>query len=290
MTHAVTVLADPGAVLGESPVWMPSSRSVLWVDMPAGAIHTSASDGSSTSTITVDTYLGAVSPTVGGGYVAAVEDGFAAITPQGSLTPLHTFLSPEYRMNDAKCDPAGNFVAGSVSFDFRPGEGTLHVLTRTMTWAVLLEGLTQPNGLGWSLDGRTLYLIDTAEGELCRFAYDPDGVSLSARQVIRRFDPADGYADGMCVDAAGCLWIAFWDGGRIERLDPEGDVLETVHLTIPRPTSCAFIGERLDTLAVTTAQGGDGEGGGELLAIGPVRSRGLAAVPFGGVLDGVGGS
>ena len=58
----------------------------------------------------------------------------------------------------------------------------------------------------------------------------------------------------MTVDAEDCVWIAFWDGWCIRRLSPQGECLSEIATPIQRPTSCAFGGERLDELYITSAR------------------------------------
>ncbi|MDH3250223.1 MAG: SMP-30/gluconolactonase/LRE family protein, partial [Acidimicrobiia bacterium] len=63
----------------------------------------------------------------------------------------------------------------------------------------------------------------------------------------------DGIPDGLTIDSEGCLWLALWDGGRVLRYSPDGQVIGEVRLPVSRVTSCAFGGARLDRLFITTA-------------------------------------
>ena len=70
---------------------------------------------------------------------------------------------------------------------------------------VVLEGLTIPNGMGWSPDGRTMYLIDSVPGVVLAFDFDVKRGTLAAQRVLIDIDEADGAPDGMTVDASGAL-------------------------------------------------------------------------------------
>ena len=72
-------------------------------------------------------------------------------------------------------------------------------------------------------------------------------------RVFVEIPAADGFADGMCVDAAGCVWLAHWGGARVTRFTPRGEVDRVVRLPVPQVASCAFGGAGLDTLYITTA-------------------------------------
>lgn len=58
----------------------------------------------------------------------------------------------------------------------------------------------------------------------------------------------------MTLDADGNLWVAFWDGWAVHCLSPEGEVLASVELPVPRVTSCAFGGPDGRTLYITSAR------------------------------------
>ncbi len=122
----------------------------------------------------------------------------------------------------------------------------------------MLSGLTLPNGLDWSPDDRTFYLVDSMERAILAYDHDPATGTLSRQRRLIELpdDPAAGLPDGLCVDAEGCLWVAVYDAGRVDRFAPDGERLRTVRLPVSRPTSCAFVGPALDQLWITSAREG----------------------------------
>jgi sugar lactone lactonase YvrE len=248
-TMRVAVRAS--ARVGEGPVWDARRTRLSWVDILAGAIHTSdLSDGTMT-TRTLPTLVGAAAPRASDGFVAAVSEGFAEVSDE--YTVRQHILAEGIRMNDAKCDPGGRFWAGSTAMDFAPGRGAVHVLEADWSTRVVVDGLTQPNGLGWSPDGRTFYLVDSAEREIT--AFDAIGNQLHGRRLLLAFGDGD-VPDGLCVDADGCLWVALWGGERVVRIAPDGRLLSTLPVPVAQPSSCAFAGPDLDVLCVTSAREG----------------------------------
>jgi sugar lactone lactonase YvrE len=112
--------------------------------------------------------------------------------------------------------------------------------------------------------------------------------ALSHERDLIRFAPGDGLADGLVVDADGCLWIAMWDGGCVRRYTADGELLGLYPVPASRPTCPGFGGPDLDELYVTTAwEGLDGERraadplAGHLLRA-RSRVRGLALACYGG--------
>ena len=62
-----------------------------------------------------------------------------------------------------------------------------------------------------------------------------------------------GNPDGSTIDAEGYMWNAQWDGWRLVRYAPDGQVDRVVDLPVQKPTSVMFGGPDLSTLYVTTA-------------------------------------
>ena len=58
------------------------------------------------------------------------------------------------------------------------------------------------------------------------------------------------------MDAEGCYWSAQYEGQRLLRLSPAGEVLAEVKTPVPCPTMPCFGGPDLKTLFITTSRQG----------------------------------
>ncbi len=134
-----------------------------------------------------------------------------------------------------------------------PAAGALYRLDRGGQTELMLDGLTTSNGLGWSPDDHTMYLVDSGPGVIHAFTFDADEGTISNGQVLVEV-PADiGSPDGLTVDAHGDLWVAIYGGGRIQRYSPAGELREELFAPAEQTTCCAFAGPGLHRLYVTTA-------------------------------------
>jgi gluconolactonase len=94
----------------------------------------------------------------------------------------------------------------------------------------VITDMTQPNGIGFSPDGKTLYVSNSAPDMYLR-AYDvgPGGKLSNPRTIIKYPGTAPDVPDGLKVDSAGNIWSTGPGGVRI--ISPEGKVL--AQLVIP---------------------------------------------------------
>jgi sugar lactone lactonase YvrE len=158
------------------------------------------------------------------------------------------------RFNDGKCDRAGRLLVGTMAIDNGPGQGALWSVAPGGTTRAVETGVHVSNGPAWSPDDRTLYFTDTGARTVYAYDYDLATGAATNRRTFATFSGVDGKPDGMAVDAAGCVWVAVWDGWRLERRRPDGSLDRVVMLPVPRPTSLAFGGDDLRTLFVTSAR------------------------------------
>lgn len=248
----VDVVIDMHARLGEGPVWDHRSGVLAWVDILAGLVHLTDPRSGVTTSIPVGTDVGALALNGETGYLLAVRHGFAMLEEGEIGDPTQVLAADGQRMNDGALDPAGRFVAGSITSDRTP-TGALYTLDLDGTVRELFGGVTVSNGLAWSASGDRMYYIDSALQSVDVMDYDLAAGTVSGRHTLVDIPAADGTPDGMTVDAEGCLWVAFWGGAAIRRYSPAGALIGEVELPASRITSCAFGGPNLDRLFITSA-------------------------------------
>lgn len=121
-------------------------------------------------------------------------------------------------MNDGKRDPYGLPVAGTMQRTGPQQPGSLYRLESDGSVRPILDGLAIPNGLAWPEPDR-LWHIDTPTRRIGFYEYPEHG---PVGRRIRSLDVSHlpGMPDGMTLDEAGNLWVAFWDGGAVHCLSP----------------------------------------------------------------------
>ena len=277
MSDQAELVLDVRNGVGESPVWDAARQRLFWVDIPARTLWSWSATSGQSRQWTAPEQTGCIALAAGseatpfGRWVAAMESGLALLTPQtdGALEhePLASVNHPQtgMRFNDGRCDRQGRFRAGTMVADMSLAatSGSLYALDRDPQGLALrgLEaGYITPNGMGFSPDGRTMYVSDShpKRQTVWAFDYDTDTGTPHDRRVFIDFKPLPGRPDGAAVDADGCYWICGNDAGLVHRFTPAGKLDRSLPVPVNKPAMCAFGGAGLDTLFVTSIRpGGD---------------------------------
>ncbi|MBS0321693.1 MAG: SMP-30/gluconolactonase/LRE family protein [Proteobacteria bacterium] len=246
--------------VGENPLYDAAQDRFYWIDVrdtPAIFCRTLATGEEHQWPLRED--IGSIALMEGTRLLACLRSGFAMFdTADGTMTPL---IDPEphlpgNRLNDGKCDPQGRYWCGSINPETGTADGSLYVLERDLTVRHVLPDFLTPNGMTWSLDGKTLYLADTRRGLIRAHDFDGEHGTLGATRVFADLGAMPGGPDGATLDTDGYLWWAQFDGACLVRYAPDGSMDRVVRLPVSRPTSCAFGGPGFRHLYVTTGTRG----------------------------------
>ncbi|MGI8702591.1 MAG: SMP-30/gluconolactonase/LRE family protein [Nocardioidaceae bacterium] len=255
----IEVVLDVGAEVAEGPLWDSTSNELLWVDIPRCLVHWFRPVDGRVESFDAGQSVGAVAVRAAGGLMLAMRDGFGRLDRHSGHLELACVVEKDRsdnRMNDGKCDSAGRFWAGTMALDMSPGAGALYRLGTDLRAVRVLQPVSVSNGLGWSPDDRTMYFVDSLTGGVDAFEYRADSGSIDNRRRLIDVAPDDGLPDGMVVDAEGFLWLAVWGGWSVRRYAPDGALDLVVELPTAQITSCAFGGEAMDELYITSAAHG----------------------------------
>lgn len=246
------------ADLGECPRWDEKEGLLYWVDINNFHLHRFNPKTGENDTLTFEEEIGCFSLRKDGGFVLAMRSGFHLI--DGWNTNLQPIADPEAdlqhnRFNDGRCDAAGRLIAGSYYPPKDIDGANLWSLGEDLEPKKLVEGLLTSNGAAFSPDNKIFYLSDTPKHTIWKFDYNLETGELSNRQVFCEFPQGNGRPDGASVDAEGYYWSALYEGGRVVRISPEGEIVEEIAVPAKCPTMVAFGGDDLKTLFITTVGG-----------------------------------
>ncbi len=247
--------------LGEGIRWDARREEMLAVDILQGHVARGRVDDDGCLELVrryqLPETVGMVAPVEGDdGWLVGTGRSFAHVALDGTERIIAEVAPAGTRMNDGACDPQGRFWGGTLADDHHEGGAALYRLERDGHVEMMLDGLTISNGIGWSPDGQTMYLVDSGPRVIHAFAFDGDQGTISAGRIIVTVPEDLGAPDGMTVDSAGDLWVAIYGGGQVHRYAPDGSLRQVLTAPARQCTCCAFGGPGLHHLYVTTATEG----------------------------------
>lgn len=245
------------ANLGEGAIWNYDSQELYWVDIEGKKLHIYNPETKQNRSLETPSRVGTVVPAGENKAVIALEDGIYIInTENGEIKILSDVEAAitENRFNDGKCDPAGRLWVGSMHLAETQPNAKLYMVKGDGTAEAKVENVTISNGIVWTGDHKTMYYIDTPTGQIRAYDFDMDSGAISNERVAVEVPETLGYPDGMAIDEEDMLWVGMWNGNAVARFNPEtGKLLSKIEVPAHNVTSCAFGGENLDILYITTA-------------------------------------
>ncbi len=245
------------SILGEGPTWIEHENALYWVDIVSKDLHRlSLTDGARKSWH-FEEQVTSIAARQQGGFICSIRDGFGFIDL--AADKIEPIVMPESdiagnRFNDGKLDAQGRYWAGSMDEGEKLDTGILYRLDADLSLHKMDDNYCITNGPAFSPDGTVMYHNETAKKIVYAYDCDANGAISNKRVFTELTHDDEGYPDGMTIDSEGCLWLCHFDGARITRYSPQGEILQVINMPVPNITSCTFAGPGLDTLYITTAR------------------------------------
>lgn len=153
--------------------------------------------------------------------------------------------------NDLCVHPDGSLYLSDPNW--AEGTGQLWRVSPAGETQLLEAGMGTTNGIALSPDARYLYVNESVQRTVWRYALNPDG-SPGAKDLFIRFD--DFGLDGMRCDLKGNLYLARYDKGVVAVVSPGGELLKEYRLSGKKPSNLTFGGPDGQTLYITMADRG----------------------------------
>jgi sugar lactone lactonase YvrE/DNA-binding IclR family transcriptional regulator len=255
VSPGVEVLTVGRDFVGENPVWNPLRRRLYWVDVLAPALRwwepSTRESGRVelphlTAGIAFDDHDRLISAGQNGLFVLDPETGAAKrlIDPEGDR--------PDNRFNTVGIDPRGRLWAGTMAVNHEVGRGSLYMVDADLTVHRRVDRVGMPKNVAFDHAGERLYFADSAVNAVILFDYDQKTGRISNRRNFLAGEQIPGLPNSVTVDSEDCVWVTCLGGWRVCRYDPSGRLMEEIILPVAMPTNCAFGGDDLSTLFITS--------------------------------------
>ncbi|TYA74384.1 SMP-30/gluconolactonase/LRE family protein [Seonamhaeicola marinus] len=245
------------AQLGEGAFWNHKTNEFYWIDIESKTLNIYNPETKTNKVFNTPSRVGTVVPVNENDVLVALEDGVYKLNVNTREIALFTDMKTELegcRLNDGKCDPSGRFWVGSMHMQQEKEKANLYAISSTGELSKKLDRITISNGIVWTSNRKTMYYIDTPTSEIKAYDYNDETGAISNERVAVKIPLELGYPDGMAIDEEDKLWVGMWNGNAVIRFNPEtGELLKKIEVPAHNVTSCAFGGDHLDVLYITTA-------------------------------------
>jgi sugar lactone lactonase YvrE len=243
--------------VGETPIWIPDEQALYWIDIEGPRVHRYTPADGQTQAWDLDMPITALARRTGGRWILATKTGLAFWDQQANECEFivdPTADQPDLRFNDTAVDRQGRLLAGTLNQkQFDAPDGAIYRLDADRSIHTLDTGLAVANGIGFTRDGKTVYVTDMFHSRILVYDYDTDAGTVANRRTFVDVPPDAGFPDGLIVDADDHVWSAHWAGWRVTRYDPQGQIEREIKMPVANATCMGFGGPEMDELFITTA-------------------------------------
>ena len=232
-----------GCLFTEGPLWDPREQCLFWSDMPgdhlrrwspAAGVTTHRRPSSMSNGLTWDRQ----------GRLVACEHATSRVTrtePDGRITAIATHHGGKQlnSPNDVVCAADGGIYFTDPPFGRMkfygvereqelPFQGVYRAGEDPRRPTLLADDFDRPNGLCFSLDGRRLFVNDTARQHIRVFDVRGDGTLGGGAVWTETTGEGPGAPDGMKIDSAGNVYCT--GPGGIHVFGPDAAALGVIHV------------------------------------------------------------
>jgi sugar lactone lactonase YvrE len=211
----------------ESPRW--HEGELFLAEKRAGRVLAIAADGSMRTVAEIEGEPGGLGWTPDGDLLVVAMARRRVVRVDGvGQQHLYADLSSitTCKCNDMIVDAHGNAYVGDFGYDLPagapPAPGVLALARPNGSATIVATDIHFPNGCAITPDGE-LIVAESATNRLTAFRIEDDG-SLTGRRTFADLDGA--VPDGICLDAAGAVWIADPLHNAVLRVADGGEVLD----------------------------------------------------------------
>ncbi len=256
MFNDIKVITDKRCIIGEGPIWNQYENRLYYTNgMGGNEICMLDIDTKKIEVRSLKTGAAAFAFDKENRLIVSRPDGVFILKDDDTTEELYnTAAYSILYANDMKVGPDGRIYVGTQSGK-RKGvsdktDGKLYSIDKNGNVRVLLDNLILSNGLEWSIDEKRFYHTDSDTRIIKEYNFDKISgeISFTGRELN-----VPG-VDGFTIDNNDNLYVGCWGKGHVAIVDTcSMSVVEHIPVPTTIPTSCAFCGQNMDILAITTA-------------------------------------
>ena len=254
-TSKPKVLWNPKTLLGEGTLWVPSQKSVFFVDIKGKKIFIFNTKSKKKRVIKLNKEIG---------FLVHIRKNIFLLGLKSELRILDLKKNkiiksikieqdkPLNRLNDGKIDPDGRLWFGSMdSLERKIRNGSLYCLDKELQLHKVDTKYFITNGPAF-INSNTFLHTDSGEKIIYKIKINKKYKVIKKSKFIK-FSKNHGTPDGMTIDSNKNIWICHFGGSCISVYNLKGKKKHKINLPAKNITNCVFGGNKNNELFISTA-------------------------------------
>ncbi|MGE8397307.1 MAG: SMP-30/gluconolactonase/LRE family protein [Comamonas sp.] len=254
----ISKACDDISITGESPVWSSREKALYWVDVRSNAICRLDSSRQ-VRRWDLQERISSIGFRKDGGLIGTLQSGIYKIdiSPCEKYAIKNLITNPRVpigtRPKEGKADARGYWWFGSTCDENKP-LGGYHRMSPDGKCVQISGDVTMANGVAINASGKRIMAADSITNTIWTWSMDVEKNAISDRHVFNDGKNIEGLVDGATFDEDGFYWCALFGAWSVAKFSPEGELVQKIRVPVQYPTMCAFGGEDLKTLYVTSSK------------------------------------
>ena len=242
-------------ILGEGTLWVPSQKSIYFVDIKKKNILILNTKTKKKKIIKVDKEIGFLSHIKKNIFILGLKSElrFVNLKNKKIIKSIQIEKSkPLNRINDGKTDSQGRLWFGTMDNSKRKiKNGSLYCLDKKLILHKVDTNYYITNGPAF-INKYTFLHTDSRRKIIFKIKINKNFKIVKKTKFIK-FSKKDGSPDGMTIDNKKNIWVCHFGGGCITVYNLKGTRIHKIKLPAKNITNCTFGGINKDELFVTSA-------------------------------------
>ncbi len=242
-------------LLGEGTLWVPSQKSIFFVDIKKKKIFILNVKTNKKKIIKLDKEIGFLTHVKKNIFLLGLKSELRVINlkTKSIIKSIKIEINkPFNRLNDGKTDPAGRLWFGSMdNLERKVEHGSLYCLEKNFELTKVDSNYMITNGPAF-IDEKNFYHTDSRKKTIYKIKID-NNLNIIQKNIFKKFSKTEGSPDGMTIDRLNNLWICHFGGACISVFNKKGKKIHKIKLPAKNITNCTFGGYKNKDLYITTA-------------------------------------
>ncbi len=242
-------------ILGEGILWVPSHKSIYFVDIKKKKILSLNIKTKKKKIINIDKEIGFISHIKKKIFLLGLKSELRIINLTNKKI-LHSIDiekdKPLNRINDGKTDLSGKIWFGTMdSLERKVKNGSLYCLDQKLILHKVDTKYYISNGPAFI--GKHTFLHTDSRRKIIFKIKINKNYKIIKKTKFLKFSKKDGSPDGMTIDNKKNLWVCHFGGACISVFNPKGKKIHKIQLPAKNITNCTFGGLKKNEIYVTSA-------------------------------------